>query len=829
MNIDKLNNLKGKIPDFIFNKITILNSERNYNETQIALFLAQLDHESQHFKRLQENLNYSANGLLKTFPSYFNNTQAGMYANQPQRIANRAYGNRYGNGDENSGDGWRYRGRGYIQLTFKDNYREASRSIGVDLVSQPDLVTQPEYAWRVAIWYMDSKNIWSITNLTAHTEKINGGTRGLLDRQVKYRRYLNILGGNADNVPNYIENGNYNGNNNVYGSGNNSAPALSTQGSSSDRIEIIFDPTIPSNNIEIDLPSEAHAQDYASNVGYMPFVWYNAYPIEVEDIEYFKLYNDGVIPSLNIIFKDSGGLMGDGGFPLDDTKITIFLNPKTKKLKGIFVDYKILKVIKKSEGKYLIKASLDISELYNQTFKNYGTGTSMAVLQAICKEVGLGFKTNMSDTQDSESWLATGESTVDLINSITECSYAGENSFIVGYIDYHYYFTLVDLEKELSRIVTEDEATSEIGLGQFLGGSPLQEVDEENTTKVFLTNDQSMISSNIYFNKYYVTNSSTELSISQGHCDVVSYYDKNKKQIVEFAIEGNTTDGNIQLKGAPNNDTAVQNKRNVQYIGRMDTDVQNVNSVYSVVQNQRNINELAKITLVVDMSIPNYTVFMCQKIPVVLSNNSPTPTKNTFNYRLSGDYIISNITYVFDGVQNLTQQITLMRRDLSLSPSERKETSNQSSEDVNTKKDTWQGNTTNVVPEELKEQQSNQEVKVGKLARMVGEDSKNINDTIVPEIDTFEYIKNKYQIFSTRLAIVNPLSYINTISELWTKTPKEWRINNSIDTGDICFINSTSVSLITKVENGIIHGVVIKNKKLSTIKITSKTFLRIPN
>lgn len=118
-----------------------------------AAFLAQIGHESGQLRRLVENLNYSAEALVRTWPSRFTAQNAGAYARQPEKIANRVYGGRMGNGPEASGDGWRYRGRGLIQLTGRDNYRAAAQALGLPLLENPELLEQPEHAAQSAAWW----------------------------------------------------------------------------------------------------------------------------------------------------------------------------------------------------------------------------------------------------------------------------------------------------------------------------------------------------------------------------------------------------------------------------------------------------------------------------------------------------------------------------------------------------------------------------------------------------------------------------------------------------------------------------------------------------
>ncbi|MFD1613494.1 glycoside hydrolase family 19 protein [Gelatiniphilus marinus] len=152
-----------------------------------AHFLSQLAHESGGLKYNQENLNYSAKALRSVFGKYFKTNEiAEAYARKPEKIANRVYGNRMGNGDEASGDGWKFRGRGLIQLTGKNNYQKFAHDHGVDCVNNPDLILDPELALTSACWFWKKNNINRYADdddIHMVTKRINGGTNGLLHRQ----------------------------------------------------------------------------------------------------------------------------------------------------------------------------------------------------------------------------------------------------------------------------------------------------------------------------------------------------------------------------------------------------------------------------------------------------------------------------------------------------------------------------------------------------------------------------------------------------------------------------------------------------------------------
>ncbi len=171
---------------------------------RLAAFLSQVGHESGSFGRTVENLNYSAKGLLATWPSRFNRASADACARKPEQIANKVYGGRLGNGDADTGDGWRYRGRGLIQITGKANY-EAITELLVshqppdaipDFVLQPELLELPQWAAMSAAAYWDDHDLNKLadaSDMDRLTRRINGGLIGLADRKARYARALRVL------------------------------------------------------------------------------------------------------------------------------------------------------------------------------------------------------------------------------------------------------------------------------------------------------------------------------------------------------------------------------------------------------------------------------------------------------------------------------------------------------------------------------------------------------------------------------------------------------------------------------------------------------------
>lgn len=174
----------------------------NTNE-RIAGFIAQTGHESRDWSILEENLNYSASALNRVFPRYFRNAgvNAQLYHRQPQRIANRVYANRMGNGPEESGDGWRYRGRGLIQLTGKNNYQQFANYTGLEFEKITDYVGTKTGALESACWFWEINGLNSLADrqdIRGMSRRINGGFNGIDDRKLRYRVALDTIAGDNE-------------------------------------------------------------------------------------------------------------------------------------------------------------------------------------------------------------------------------------------------------------------------------------------------------------------------------------------------------------------------------------------------------------------------------------------------------------------------------------------------------------------------------------------------------------------------------------------------------------------------------------------------------
>lgn len=193
--------LKGHVPDSVIEQIPSVATKFGIdNPLRLAHFLAQCGHESGGFKIVRENLNYSADGLQKIFKKYFPTPEAAAaYARQPEKIANKVYGNRMGNGDEASGDGYKFSGKGFIQLTGRDNYTAFDKTVDDDILANPNFVAT-KYPLLSAAWFWNKNGLNAIADggatdevVTKITKRVNGGTIGLADRLKHFKEFHNIL------------------------------------------------------------------------------------------------------------------------------------------------------------------------------------------------------------------------------------------------------------------------------------------------------------------------------------------------------------------------------------------------------------------------------------------------------------------------------------------------------------------------------------------------------------------------------------------------------------------------------------------------------------
>ena len=452
-------------------------------------------------------------------------------------------------------------------------------------------------------------------------------------------------------------------------------------------------PDEKATNIQIKTPNNPDFQnEFIRGAGFYPVIYYNSLLIDNSNIDYFSLYNDGFIPCIRLNFKDSSGMMKSKSFPLDDTKIKVFISSRANNLKSIILDFKITK-FNNDDGLMLIDGILQSSKLYNKDYKVYSNSTSYNALKKICTDIGIGFNSNINDSNDKMNWLQNGKKFSDFIETIVQTSYISDKTFLAGYIDYHQCFNYIDIEKEMDRDISEQHGINTSGLEEANGTN-----EKPDVQPLILTNDESMLQSNNYFSKFRVINRSAEISAETGYIQNTSFYDRNKKQLVSFKIDSITKNENskIILKGDPNDPNQNTNSnQNHHYLGKLDTSNVHNNYFYTKINNWKNLTDLGKIEIEIEMGSPNFNLYQFQKVNLILSNKSPMPGDDSMNNeRLSGEWLLIDIEYVF--TQNkFIQNFRLVKRELELSKEELEAEKNNTN--TNYKKENPE-NTTNPEP-----------------------------------------------------------------------------------------------------------------------------------
>jgi len=429
----------------------------------------------------------------------------------------------------------------------------------------------------------------------------------------------------------------------------------------------LFKTTIQPQEIQITTPpdNQAYADEVISGLGYVPVVWYNGIQIDTGGLQYVSVYYDGILPAMRLSFTDVIGVMKDKGFPLDDTKITLFLNSRSEQLKPVYIQFKI-RSFTNNDGLMIIDSILDVDGLYFKKFKSYSGSTSNKTLQDVCKEIGLGFNTNITETNDKMNWLNLGKRPYDFILDVIDSAYISDDSFVAGNVDLYYNLNFVDIQKELSRNIDNEIGVSNTGMEGIL-----KVAGEKDLSNLFLTNDAALEGQNNYFTSFRIVNNATEVAVEHGYTDILKYYNTNDKSLLKFNVDSmnNNSDKSIILKGAPQDESFYKSNVNYVYGGKIDSDNMHKNYNYSKIHNNRNIYESQKISLELQLPSPNYNIYRFQKIKIFLSSNSSTPASSMVNNRLSGDWIIVDIEFRYmDGA--VSQRVSLVKRELELAVDE---------------------------------------------------------------------------------------------------------------------------------------------------------------
>lgn len=666
-----------------------------------AHFFGQCAHESGNFTVFSENLNYSAKGLRGTFGKYFPGDLSETYAKQPQRIANRAYANRNGNGPESSGDGWKFRGRGAIQLTGRSNYQLFSNYLkDPEVMTNPDIVAT-KYSFESALFFFDNNNLWRISDegvnsdtILRLTKRINGGTNGLSDRQEKTYKFLKYetvpFSATQRELPSVqnIQTGEQTNQNQSQepisqektGSDTQDTQQQAAQGPI-EQIKQIFPPTLKPSEISIELKgtSEADKQNIAQTMGFNPTLFYNGVQISATSMINFKLSHESLVPRIDATIFDTYGLFKKSGIPGDGTIISLFLSSRSKYLKSIRIDFKIIDFKELSGSKYRLSAIINAPKLYTKQFTSLTSMSTLEALKEISKQCGLGFSTNINTTNDRQNWINIGESYLDFIKKIVDKSYISDQSFQVCYIDYYYNLVYVDLSKEFDRNINEDVGITGTGFDELTKGSSNRTDIDDKISPLILTTDRNLGMSTNFIDKFKTVNNSTAISVSQAYRNEIKYLDLSKKELLYFKNDPQTSDAskNQVLRATAGNDEFFNEHTASTYTGKIDgfedSGNSHTNIGFTSVNNKRNLIELSKYSAKSILPKYNFNLYPFRKVAVQVIPMKQTPDQpEGFDVRLTGEWLITGLEFRWN--QNgASMQADMIKRDLSLSPNEQSE------------------------------------------------------------------------------------------------------------------------------------------------------------
>lgn len=424
------------------------------------------------------------------------------------------------------------------------------------------------------------------------------------------------------------------------------------------------------------------AKSYAEDIGKMPYIVMNGVTIESKDITYFKLHNDRYLPEIEMTFSDPTNKIFDSKYPLDQQKISLLIKANETLLMPIRMDFWITEFgSAKSKGGdsdskvYDLVAKLDVPLIIkNSSFK----GTSYEVLKKIAEQTEMGFASNIeNDTNDSMTWINCGIDYVrEQIPEIVKRSYISDNTFLWAYVDFWYNLNYIDIEKQLSLSTKDDKGLP--GCERLSG--------EQKTIPLILSNHPNYNQTNQYIDKFNLLNNSTDVNFKLGYNPHIYYYMTKEKNVSNVLLDTISTKGDksdkIVMKGQPTDNNYGLDQQKNYFIGKNDTDNSHKNYLYAEQLNLHNIDFLQKIRMVIVLGTINFGLYRFQPVNIQLYktkelDDNPNPVtvddvktskdvdKYKLNERLSGDWLIIGINYSFTNGGSLTQEITVIRRELS--------------------------------------------------------------------------------------------------------------------------------------------------------------------
>jgi hypothetical protein len=447
-------------------------------------------------------------------------------------------------------------------------------------------------------------------------------------------------------------------------SGNENNPGQNTSNDYKRKIGIenIFPPTLKIGVIEYSSEDE---EEIKTPIGKKPFIWFNDMQINV--VQTFKMSSSNFLPTVSIIFQDTYSYFDSLRFANDDDRIKVFIDSKNQLLRPTYVEFKVLKFIKIADGLFKLDGVMNVNKMFTTRIESFRDSTSFDVLKKVAKLSGVGFNTNISNTDDAMTWLNPGDRGIEFCKDVIEKSYRSETSFMWGFVDFFYNLNFIDIETQLNWDITKQLGILGSDLNHIKDQLKLSE--ESDPSIMYLSNDLMADGSPFRFEEYKIFNTSTYKSIEQGYSNNVKYYDWKKKEFLIFETESITSDKEEDLILKSDDEEFVSDMVRHFWEGKLINNNAHSNYHYSKVQNNINLKTLQKIGMEVTLPTPNFNLYKFMKIYVLLVNQGNKEINPIFNKKLSGEWLITDIGFVMED-DKLKQKVKLVRRNLGFSEEE---------------------------------------------------------------------------------------------------------------------------------------------------------------
>ena len=448
-------------------------------------------------------------------------------------------------------------------------------------------------------------------------------------------------------------------------------------------IKVIEKAKIKTIPLSFKLNDPQSADIFSQSLNYVPLIFItkvddpniNGTTVDARDVIYVKLHNSKFLPEIELFCDDSKGLLFNDLYPFDhDTILSIFVKSNSENTMPIRMDFRVTEyeTIKASEErnnfKYLIKGILDVDDLH---YTRYETrkGTTYNVIKDVALEMNLGFASNISSSNDSMTWINPSITYLEFIRELTKYSFISTESFVWTFIDFQYNLNYIDVQLELNEFIKNEQGTST--------NKQLTKNAEEKNSKLYLTNNRAFQMTNSYISKFDLINRSFKVNLDKYYLMKGTWYNKNdntvfKKQIIE--LETDNSDGTLKNLIDKTSQIYTENVNDEYFIGKIDVSNVHKNYAFAEVFNQYNLDSLEKMKMIVTLNQINFSIKRFQNIKVEIYNpesvfSVETTTKkplDNINTKLSGYWYVTGINYLYKRTGGVEQELTLIRRDLSI-------------------------------------------------------------------------------------------------------------------------------------------------------------------